>query len=108
MELLSYLANVSARSLCLAALALLGVWLFRVKTAAARHAALTVATGGMLLLAALTATMPSIPVRVLRAERTTPAITPVPVYGVEMAAPIPALTVQHVAKRPHRPAWLFQ
>src|ERR1017187_1304290 len=106
MELLSYLASVTARSLCLAAIALLGVWLFRVKTAAARHAALTVITGGMLLLAALTATLPSIPLRVLRAERAAPAISPAPDY-LEAAAPLPPLAVQPVAKlAPGRFSWL--
>jgi len=98
MELVSYLANVTARSLCLAVIALLGVWLFRVKTAAARHAAMTVVTGGMLLLAALTATLPSIPLRVLRADRAAPAVSPAPVYWVEAAAPLPPLAVQPVAK----------
>jgi beta-lactamase regulating signal transducer with metallopeptidase domain len=105
MELVSYLANVTARSLCLAALALLGVWLFRVKTAAARHAALTVVTGGMLLLAALPATLPAIPLRVLRAERVA-AISASPDFRVDAMAPLPPLTVQPVAKQAQRPAWL--
>ena len=98
MELVSYLANVTARSLCLAALALLGVCLFRVKTAAARHAALTVVACGMLLLAALTATLPSVPLRVLRAERAAPAVSPAPDFRVE-AVPLPPLTVQPAANR---------
>ena len=58
MELVSYLADVTARSLALAALILLGLWLFRVKQPAARHAALTMLTAGMLVLAALTAALP--------------------------------------------------
>jgi TonB family protein len=101
MELVSYLANVTARSLCLAALALLGVWLFRVKTAAARHAALTVVTGGMLLLAALTATLPAISLRVLRAERAAP-VSAVPDFRVDATAPAP-LAVQFV-EQPQRSA----
>jgi TonB family protein len=106
MELLSYLASVTARSLCLAAIALLGVWLFRVKTAAARHAALTVITGGMLLLAALTATLPSIPLRVLRAERAAPAISPSPDFWVEAAVPMPPLAVRPAAKQSYLSRWL--
>src|ERR1035441_5975369 len=104
MELLSYLANVTARSLCLAALALLGVWLFRVKTAAARHAALTVVTGGMLLLAALTATLPSIPLRVLPAERAA-VVSGAPDFRLEAAAPMP-LAVRPLARLSRRPRWL--
>src|ERR1017187_6811249 len=106
MELLSYLASVTARSLCLAAIALLGAWLFRVKTAAARHAALTLVTGGMLLLAALTATLPSIPLRVLRAERAAPAISPAPDFWVEAAVPMPPLAVRPAAKQSYLSGWL--
>jgi VWFA-related protein/TonB family protein len=102
MELLYYLADVTARSLCLAALALLGVWLFRVKTAAARHAALTVVSGGMLLLAALTPTLPSIPLRVLRAERAAP-VSPAPNFQFEAPSPLTPLAVQPAARQPARP-----
>jgi VWFA-related protein/TonB family protein len=105
MELLYYLADVTARSLCLAALARLGVWLFRVKTAAARHAALTVVSGGMLLLAALTPTLPSIPLRVLRAERAA-RVSPAPDFQVEATSTLPPLADPPAAKQPDRRRWL--
>jgi TonB family protein len=105
MELLAYLADVTARSLGLAALALLGVWLFRVKTAAARHAALTVVSGGMMLLAALTPTLPSIPLRVLRAEPAAP-VSPAPDFQVEAASPLPPLADPPAARQPDRRRWL--
>jgi len=109
MELLSYLANVTARSLCLASVALAGVWVFRVKTAAARHAALTVVTGGMLVLAALTATLPSISLRVLRAERAAPA-SPAQIDWLE-SLPSANITASHPSRERQRavaqqPTWL--
>jgi VWFA-related protein/TonB family protein len=106
MELVFYLANVTARSLGLAAIALAGVWVFRVKTAAARHAALTMVTGGMLLLAAFTTTLPAIPVRVLRAEPAVAAITPAADLWVDAAVPVTPLAVQPVVRQPEKARWL--
>jgi uncharacterized protein (TIGR03435 family) len=68
MEILSYLTSVTARSLCLAVAVLLGAWLLRARTAAARHATYALLAAGMLLMAAFTATLPPIPVRVLGAR----------------------------------------
>src|SRR5687767_4668404 len=65
-SLLSFLASVTARSLCLAALALATMLAFRVRTAAARHAVLTMTVLGTLLLAALAPLMPPIALRVLQ------------------------------------------
>lgn len=90
METLAYLANVTARSFCLAAAALAAVWLFQVKTAAARHAVMTVVAAGTLSLAALTPALPPLPVRVLRAGRAAAAF-PAPVYTMEQPAPLEPL-----------------
>jgi TonB family protein len=102
METLAYLANVTARSFCFAAAALGAVWLFHVKTAAARHAVMTVVASGMLLLAALAPALPPLPVRVLRAERAAVAF-PAPIYMMEQPAPLEPLTAaQMPASSPSR------
>jgi beta-lactamase regulating signal transducer with metallopeptidase domain len=85
MDTLVYLASVTARSSCLAAAALAGAWLFRVKTAAARHAMMTVVTAGMLLMAALAPVLPPLPFRVLRAGRDAVAFH-APVHALEQPA----------------------
>src|SRR5579863_3793975 len=63
--ILAYLAGVTARSLCLFALALAAIAILRVRTAAARHAIWTVVMAGMLLLAALAPLAPPVALRVL-------------------------------------------
>ena len=65
---LSFLASTALRSAALATLALVGLRLARVKSASAQHAVWAATTGGMLLLAALTAVLPGVPVRVLGAR----------------------------------------
>ena len=69
---LYYLAGVAVRSLGLAALAWAAMVLVRVKSPAARHAVWTTATAGMLVLAAASAMLPELPVRVLRARPPVP------------------------------------
>ena len=106
MVLVSYLAEVTARSLGLAAAALLGVLAFRVKTAAARHAALTVVTAGMLLLAGLNAMLPAVPLRVLPAQRTAP-IVPAQTLWVDAPFPqvAPAAIEPRTRARPSELSW---
>lgn len=99
MELLSYVANVTARWLALAAPGLAVVWIFRVKSAAARHAALTVAVGAMLPLAALTALLPGMPLRVLPEER---MATTAPAPEVWVESPVPAPVRQPPLQAPPR------
>src|SRR5882672_8246210 len=65
---LSHMAGVAVRSLGLAAVAAMAMLLFRVKSAAARHAVWTVVAAGMLVLAAFEPLMPRLPVAVLRAS----------------------------------------
>ena len=90
-----YLANLTVRSLGLAALAAAAMWAFRVKSAAARHAVWTVVAGGMLLSAMLAPWLPELPLRVLRAEPAAVALpvaaAPVPMGGVAAPAPSAAL-----------------
>ena len=50
---MEFLLNITIRSLLLAAVAAVGLWVFRVKAAPARHAVWTLVTAGMLLQAAL-------------------------------------------------------
>ncbi len=75
-SILSFLTGVAVRSMLLGAPACAAIWLFRVKSAAARHAGFTVLMSGMLLLAALSPLLPSIPVRVLRASPAVPLAAP--------------------------------
>ena len=67
-HVLSYLAGVTVRSLGLAVIAWAAMVLVRVKSPAARHAVWTVVTAGMLALAAASALLPGVPVRVLPAK----------------------------------------
>ena len=90
METLAYLANVTVRSLCLAAAALGAAWLFQVRTAAARHAVMTAVAAGTLLLAALAPALPPLPVRVLRPERAA-VPPPAPIHMMEQPAPLEPL-----------------
>jgi len=95
---LSYLASVTARSLCLVFLAFAGVALLRAGAAAARHAIWTVTVGGMLALALLAPVMPSLPIRVLNAappaELTRSAVEPPAISETVVAkvagTPLPA------------------
>src|SRR6185436_5561092 len=84
-SVLSYLASVTARSLVLFAPALAAMLAFRVKSAAARHALLTMVAGGMLVLAALSPALPPMPVRVLKAHADAaaplPDLSPIPAIG---------------------------
>jgi len=105
MELLSYLAEVTARGMALAAMALAAAWVLRVKSAAARHAALTAAMLGMLALAALTAALPAIPLRVLPAVRTE-AVVPAAVVWADSALPAVAPPLEPAALPPRKRAWL--
>ena len=99
MELLLYLADVTARSLGLAALALLALCLFRVRTAAARHAAWSAVAACMLALAILTALAPSIPIRVLRPEPAGIAVAG-PAAPLEIAPPLAAAASRLPSARP--------
>ncbi|HWD00101.1 MAG TPA: M56 family metallopeptidase [Candidatus Sulfopaludibacter sp.] len=106
---LSYLAGVTVRSLGLVVVALAGVAVLRVRTAAARHAVWTVTVAGMMLLAVLEPVMPSLPLRVLGAappEQTIllPAVDGLPASGaltggIPAAAPenLPAMTWRQAA-----------
>src|ERR1017187_9473909 len=67
-NVLPYLAGVTVRSLGLAAIAWAAMALFRVKSPAARHAVWTMVTAGMLVLAAASAVLPRVPVRMLPAS----------------------------------------
>jgi TonB family protein len=72
---LSYLAGVSVRSLCFAAIALAAILIFRIRTAGARHAVWTVVMSAMLLLAVLTPVLPPLNLPLLRAApATVPAV----------------------------------
>jgi hypothetical protein len=53
MELLWFLESVTVRSVCLAGIGLMSLWLFRIRSAAERHAMWTVVAMGMLSVAAL-------------------------------------------------------
>src|SRR5579862_8398309 len=69
-SVLAFLAGVTLRSLGLLVLALAAIAILRVRTAAARHAIWSAVVAGMLLLAALSALAPPIPLRVLRSSAT--------------------------------------
>ena len=77
-SVLSYLAGVSIRSLCLLALAAAAIGCLRVRTPAARHAVWSATMAGMLLLAALSPLAPPVPLRVLTAA---------PVQSLDLLAP---------------------
>ncbi len=82
---LSFLVNIAARSLGLALLAAAVMYLFRIRSAAARHAVWTVVAAGMLVAAMLSPVLPPVPVRVLRATPATPPVA-LPAVGGPVAA----------------------
>ena len=96
-----YLAGVVVRTLALAAVAGMSLLLLRVKSAAARHAVWTLVTLGMLLLAVLEPVLPSVPLRVLRAQPAGfGAVTEE--QPEEAATAVPAMPSPRPAERPRR------
>src|ERR1700732_4127868 len=81
----SFLTGVAVRSMLLAAPACTAMWLFRVKSAAARHAGFTVLLSGMFLLGALAPLLPPIHLHVLRAA---PALPGVPAASAAQTSPL--------------------
>jgi TonB family protein len=94
---LSYLASVTVRSLGMMVLALAGIGVLRVKTAAARHAVWTVVVAGMLLLALLSPSMPPLPLRVLQAAAPVDAIAIPDAPASDLSR---AVQSEHVAAAP--------
>ena len=95
---LSYLAGVTVRSAGLCLLTLAAMVIFRVRTAAARHALWTALVVGMLLTAALAPLAPPVALRVLSASPALSIETPDPPISVAetpTAAPV----------QPSTPAW---
>lgn len=82
-EIVAYLASVTVRSLGLAAAGWLCLALFGWKAPAERHAVWAVVTAGMLALAAMTALLPPVPVRVLPAAA--PAALVAPLFDAPQA-----------------------
>lgn len=101
--ILPYLASLTVRSLGLAAAALAAIFLFRMKTAAARHAVWTVVVLGMLLLAALGTLAPPVELRVLHSESVITANLVPPVAPA--AASLPASAAKSHAWAWRWPAW---
>lgn len=95
---LLYLAGVSVRAMAIAGLACAGVALFRVRSAAGRHAVWTFVLTGILALMVLNPLLPPLRVPVGVAPRTAPAVV-----GADNLPPrqIPA----HPAPRPAVPLW---
>jgi len=85
--MLAHLADISARSLLLALLAAIVLWILRsVRTAALQHAVWATVVCGMLALFALGQTLPQLPLRVL--DGPTPAATaPPPAASVDRLMP---------------------
>jgi TonB family protein len=96
-NVLWYLAGVTVRSLGLAAIAWAAMGFGRVKSPATRHAVWTAVTAGMLVLAAATAALPQLPVRVLRAR---PPAAPPPVQTALQAARVPDVVLPMRESRP--------
>jgi GWxTD domain-containing protein len=71
-DFLAYLAGVSLRSVCMAAVTWMGLRTCRVRSAPAKHAVWTMVTIAMLAQAAVSSWLPSVPLRVLSAIVTTP------------------------------------
>ncbi|HEV2445754.1 MAG TPA: hypothetical protein VGS58_07520, partial [Candidatus Sulfopaludibacter sp.] len=93
----AYLASLTARSLGLFAVALVAIGVFRVKTAAARHAVWTLLVIGMLLSAVLALVAPALSLRMLPGSTVvtfdvaTPSVT---ASGAARSAPVrPAASV---------------
>jgi TonB family protein len=96
-NLLSYLASVALRSLILASVAAAAIFVFRVKSAAVRHAVWTIAALGMLALGVLAPLLAPIEWRVLRPAPPAAVFVPAPVPAVAAtspAAPVPAPPIQ--------------
>jgi TonB family protein len=104
-SVLSYLVEVTARSLCLAVLALAAIAILRVRTAAARHAAGTVVVAGMLLLAAFAPLAPPIPLRVLPTASTAGADLPEVVRIAQVADDPGGAPVRTNRSRWQWPSW---
>ncbi len=97
MDAAALLLGSTARSLCLAAAAGLVMRIFRVESAAARHAVWTAVVAGMLLSAPLTPLLPPLPLRVLPATVQPFAVGPA-------SRPIEWTFVQQLAPAPHSPS----
>lgn len=93
--LLAHLADVSARAVCLALVAMVLLWALRARSASVRHAVWTGVLCGMLSLPLASLHLPSVPVRILPvAEDRMPPVQP------HLATPGPATAV---ADRPAAP-----
>jgi TonB family protein len=106
-NILVFLADVTVRSLVLVTLAAGIIPVFRIRTAASRHAIWTMATVGTLLLAVLAPMMPPVSLRVLR---------PAPAVNVDLLVRHPdppssgstvivAASVARESAPPTRPVW---
>ena len=91
---MGFLLAISLRSLALAATAGATLLIFRVRSAAARHAVWTLITAGMLAIAIASATLPDVPVRVLKPVS---AFSPRPASTAAFAA---LKTPLHIPARP--------
>ncbi len=98
-DFLWYLAVLSFRSLGLACLTWLAMWVCRVKSASVKHAAWTVVTGVMLLQVAASPALPALPIRVLApipdvGPTVSPqfALPPIPVQASTLHGPNLAIT----------------
>jgi len=92
-DFLAYLADVSLRSLGLAALAWLALWTCRVRSASVKHAVWTMVTIAMLAQAAVSFWLPSIPLRVLA-----PVAIPAPrTDSIAILLPPAPLVQQHAS-----------
>jgi len=92
-DLLAHVADVSLRSLGLAALAWLALWIFRVRSASVKHAVWTMVTIAMLAQAAVSFWLPSISLRVLA-----PVAIPAPrTDSLAIVLPPAPLVQQHAA-----------
>jgi hypothetical protein len=92
-DFLAYIADVSLRSLGLAALAWLALWTCRVRSASVKHAVWTMVTIAMLAQAAVSFWLPSIPLRVL-----SPVAIPAPrTDSLAIVLPPAPLVQQHAS-----------
>ena len=92
-DFLAYVADVSLRSLGLAALAWLALWTCRVRSASVKHAVWTMVTIAMLAQAAVSFWLPSIPLRVL-----SPVVIPAPrTDSLAIVLPPAPLVQQHAS-----------
>jgi TonB family protein len=96
---MDYLLAVTLRSLGVGALAGVAIGLLRLKSAAARHAVLSFATAGMLLIGLAAPLMPVLRLRVLRAEQ--PVAVSIPAKSF---ASVPPREEADPALRPTLPA----